>query len=127
MARLFNIEIFNKVINKSTNYYSDVQFNELLGGADSVILQVIVDAVAAADTVTVQHQVSNDGSPTSGLWTNTSAAPTVSPTSVTDVPKASMARTASTDTMGAFGRVQVSCTTTNGVAVRVIACGRTDV
>ena len=127
MARLFNVEIFNKVINKAVTYYSDPQFNELLGRADSVVIQAIVDATPAGETVTVTYQVSNDGSPIAALWTDSSVAPAPAPATSADVPKSAMARSSSTDPMGSFGRVKVTCTTNNGVAVRVIATGRTDV
>ncbi len=127
MARLFNVEVFNKVINKSTTYYSDPQFNELLGRADSITLQVIVDSVPAGETVTAVLQVSNDGAPIDAVWTNTSVSVAPAPSGASDVPKSAIGRTSSTDPLGSFGRVKVTCATNNGNAVRVIACGRTDV
>lgn len=127
MARLFNVEVFNKVINKSTTYYSDPQYNDLLGRADSVTLQVVVDSVSASDTVTGLLQVSNDGAPIDAVWTSTSVSVGVTPGSASDVPKSNIGRTSSTDPLGAFGRVKVTTSSTNGVAVRIIACGRSDV
>lgn len=127
MARLFNVEVFNKVINKSISYYSDPQFNELLGRADSITLQVIVDATGGSDTITATLQVSNDGAPIDALWSTTSVAPAAAPASTTDVPKSAVGRTASTDPLGAFARVKVTCSNFNGTAVRVIACGHTDI
>lgn len=128
MSRSFNLEIFNGIINKAIStsfYYSDPKFNELLGSADVLVLQAIVESAPAGETVTVQYQTSNDGSPNTALWSNVSgftASP--APSGTTDVPKSAIARNAASDAMGAFGRVAVSCATNNGVAVRVIACGR---
>ncbi|MBI5517092.1 MAG: hypothetical protein HY909_25155 [Deltaproteobacteria bacterium] len=128
MAKAFNVEIYNGVINKNVTYYTDPKWNELLGSADVLVFQAIVESTPAAETVTVQYQTSNDGGPLAALWSDVSGfTVTVSPSSATDVPKAAFDRNASSDAMGAQGRGTISCTTNNGVAVRLIACGRIDV
>jgi hypothetical protein len=129
MSRRGNFEIFNKVINKNVTYYSDPQFNDMLGQADTLVLQAIVDGTPGTETVTVQYQTSNDGAPIDALWKDVSGfACSVAPGSATDVPKSDMDRNAAGDAMGALGRVKVTCATnTSGVAVRVIACIRVDV
>jgi hypothetical protein len=90
-------------------------------------LQVICDASPGAESVTATYQVSNDGSPISTLWVDSSVAPNLGAITAANVPQSTVARSASTDPMGAFGRVKVACTTQVGVLVRVVVCGRVDV
>ncbi len=126
MARSFNVEVFNKVINTGVTYYSDPQYDELLGSADVVTIQAIVDAAPGAATITAQFQSSNEGAPNSSVWLNPTNFPAAqpAPSGASDVPKAAMTRNRLDDNMGMRGRVAVSTSAQNGVAVRVIACGR---
>ena len=126
MARSFNIEIFRKVINTGVTYYSDAQFDELLGRADRVVIQAIVDATPGAATVTATFQSSNDGAPNTSVWTSLPNTAAPSPASASDVPKAAMATSTKSNVSGMRGRVAVTTSAQNGVAVRVIACGRTN-
>ena len=67
MARLFNVEVFSKTINGGgsppyARYTSGEQFYALLGSADTIILQVILEATeVAATTVTVEWQTTRAG------------------------------------------------------------------
>lgn len=125
MGRSFNIEVFRKVINTGATYYSDPQYDELLGSADIVVLQAIVDATPGAATVTAQYQTSNDGGPVANVWHDPGNFPaSPAPASSADVPKSAMTRNASTDPLANRGRVAVSTSAQNGVMVRVIVCGR---
>ena len=124
MARGFNIEVFRKVINTGVTYYSDPRYDELLGSADIVVVQAIVDSTPGAATVTASYQASNDGAPNTGIWVSLPNTAAPAPSSVGDVPKAAMARNTNTDALGARGRIAVSTSAQNGVAVRVIVCGR---
>ncbi|MBI5515049.1 MAG: hypothetical protein HY909_14835 [Deltaproteobacteria bacterium] len=126
MARFFNVVVFNKVINTGVTYYSDPQFDDLLGSADVVTLQAIVDGTPGATTVTAQYQTANESSAIAGEWATDANFPAAqpAPTSATDVPKSAMARNNPEAKMGDKGRVAVSCSAQVGVPVRVIACGR---
>ena len=102
----------------------------MLGRGDSVVLQLIVDSASAAGTVTATYQTTNDPSQSvggNGTWSDVSnLSPSVSLTSVSDVPKSAVEVNSSSDAMGAFGRVKVVAgASMTGVSVRVIACLRT--
>lgn len=126
MARSFNIEVLRRVINTGVTYYSDPQYDELLGDADYVALQAIVDATPGAATITAQYQSSNDGAPNTSVWQSSANFPAASPSpaSTSDVPKAAMTSSQLGSNLGVRGRVAVSTSAQNGVSVRVIACGR---
>ncbi|MBI5512593.1 MAG: hypothetical protein HY909_02430 [Deltaproteobacteria bacterium] len=125
MPRSFNEVVFNKVINTGVTYYSDPRFDDILGGADVVTLQAIVDGTPGATTVTAQYQTANESSAIAGEWATDANFPAAqpAPTSAADVPKSDLARNNPDAKMGAKGRVAVSCSAQVGVAVRVIACG----
>jgi hypothetical protein len=126
VARIFNVMVFNKVINTGVTYYSDPEFDDLLGSADVVTLQAIVDGTPGATTVTAQYQTANEGSAIAGEWATDANFPAAqpAPTSATDVPVSALARNAPDAKMSTRGRVAVSCSAQVGVATRVIACGR---
>ncbi len=52
MSRLFNVEVFNQSIGgvstSAPTYVSGTEFNALLGSAEKLKVQIIVDAIAAA-------------------------------------------------------------------------------
>lgn len=126
MARLFNVEIFNSAINSGATYFSSPDFNELLGRADFLVLQVIVDSAPSTATITAQYQSSNDNGSNANFWVNNiNLAPAVSATTA-NCPGVDMKRSTSSDALGAFGRVSVSASAGAGFAVRVIACGHTE-
>ncbi|MBI5517091.1 MAG: hypothetical protein HY909_25150 [Deltaproteobacteria bacterium] len=126
MPRAFNVEVFRGVINTGVTYYSDPAHDKLLGSADVLALQAIVEATPGATTVTAQYQTSNRASPLVAEWSNppnfTAAQP--SPASASDVPKAALTGSSLLDPMGSEGRVAVSCSAQTGVLVRVLVCGR---
>lgn len=126
MARSFNVEIFNGTINSGVYYYSAPEYNELLGRADDLVLQLIVDAAPSSATIDAQYQSSNDGGQHTNLWKDvTSVKPSVSATTG-NCPGVDMKRSTSSDILGAFGRVAISASTGTGFTVRVIACGRVE-
>jgi hypothetical protein len=125
MARTFNIEIFNGTINSNTTYYSAPEYNETLGRADDLILQLIVDSVPSTAVIDAQYQTSNDGGQNANLWKDvTGLKPSISATTA-NCPAIDMKRSSPADALGAFGRVAVSTSSSgSGFTVRVIACGR---
>lgn len=120
MSRLFNVEVFNQTTGKDP-VYSSSDFNELLGSADTMLVQIIVDAVTQANTVvSVYYQTNNTTQ--EQLWTS-GAATTVTVTTIDDAPEQGVMTLPSTNGAGAFGRFQVTATK-SGATVRIVACGR---
>lgn len=126
MARSFNIEIFNGTINSGVTYYSAPEYNEMLGRADDLVLQLIVDAAPSTATIDAQYQSSNDGGQHTNLWKDVSALKPSASATAANCPCVDMKRSGASDILGAFGRVAVSASTGTGFSVRVIACGRVE-
>ena len=122
MARAFNTEIFNATATALIDAYSGANFYELLGRADDLAIQVIVDCVASSPSaVKVYYQMSNDG--------RENTFKDVANVNISTPAAGSMDvfYPLSSATNGAFGRVRVDKTSmSQGTAtLRVIACGRT--
>lgn len=128
MARLFNVEVFNKTISGATEeedrpkYYTAEEFYALLGSADSLWVQAIVDYQGAAttgnNTVTVALEINNSNE--AETW----EAPTgVSPV---DVPFSETSPAKLTWVwLGTAAHVRFVVTSKYpNVAVRIIVCGR---
>ncbi len=126
MARLFNVQVFNNNIGNASNtsYFSDSQYNDLMGQADSIAFEIICDAAPGNETVSVQYWHSNDNV----NWTQVGSSFTLTVTAANGFPQSTIVNTMSLGTFTPGGFVRVQCKATSnasGVAVRVIACGRT--
>ncbi len=133
MPREGNLEVFNTRINSGDGtttpvYYASSDYYDLLGSADTLVVQAIIDSTIAALDVTAQLEMTQDGGrewkPVAGVN------PTPSVSSPTDLPKSAMKRGSVTNgsPIPRQGRVKVwvsNGTNHFGVGVRVIACGRT--
>lgn len=123
MSRLFNVEVFNQSMTgdstSAPTYVSGTEFNALLGSAESVKVQIIVDSAAVVSaTVNVAFEYNN--AVQDNIWTTGTTA-NVTAATVADLPKTGyMTLTAPSD-LGAYGRFRVSAT--ENVTVRIIACG----
>lgn len=124
MARLFNVEVFNKTVSGAASpnqpkYYSGEEFAALLGSADSMCIQTILDTQGGASsgvilTVTLQINNSNE----SETWETTAFSHNVSYSATSPVSQSWVwAGTA------ANVRFMVQSLYSN-VAVRIIVCGR---
>ena len=131
MARLFNVEVFNKTINgavASPPYTTSADFYSLLGSADSLTVQLVVDAVSVDGTeVTATYYVANGTEEEMWNVAQKGADPMkVAVTSDIDLPTKSklLFINPSDDFVnGAFGRFLI-LSTAPGAAVRLIVCGR---
>ena len=80
MARLFNVVVFDETISGANSsapvYYSHPSHHALLGSADVLNVQVIVEAIGAATTtVSVVYQISN--SAVESEWKDSSKSDTI--------------------------------------------------
>lgn len=127
MARLFNVEVFNKTISGAAQdpppYRTGEEFYALLGSADTLWVQTIVDSQGAAttgnNTVTVTLEVNNSNE--AETWQT--------PTGVNAESVAFSATSPAQKSWlwlgtGAHARFLVTSKYPN-VAVRIIVCGRT--
>jgi len=123
MARIFNVEVFNKTISgggSPPEYFTGQEFYGLLGSADKFVAQVIVDAIKAdPTTVTVAYWVNNGTDEAN--WADTMTAVTVTTAGFTDLPIQGLL--VWTDPNGCYGRFVVT-SDTPGATVRIIVCGR---
>lgn len=124
MARLFNVEVFNQMIGASAEYSSQ-DFYALLGSADAIVAQIVVDGVVATSltTVVVTYQVNNTMQ--EQLWVDTPWNESVAASDPDDTPKqeALIVPQGTDEHLGAFGRFKVQADK-GGASVRIIACGR---
>ena len=124
MARLFNVEVFNKTVSVAASpnqpkYYTGEEFSALLGSADTYCVQTILDTQGSAVTgpvLRVTLQINNSNEPET--WETTAffvdvAASATSPVSQSWVWAAT----------GSNVRFLVQSLYSN-VAVRIIVCGR---
>lgn len=125
MARLFNVEVFNKTISGAEEdppqYRTGEEFYALLGSSDTLWTQVIVDSQGAAttgnNTVTVTLEINN--STEAETWETTTFVQSV-PFNTTSPAKKSWAW------VGTAAHVRYLVTSKYpNVAVRIIVCGRT--
>ncbi|MBI5518358.1 MAG: hypothetical protein HY909_31595 [Deltaproteobacteria bacterium] len=117
MARTFIQEVMSQTVT-TTAVYSSGQFYEMLGRPNKLAVQIVVDSVSGAQTVSAELQHSNDGADNtfgtlSGATGNSGSISAAS----------NFWLGAATITPGAFIRVKVS-TSTGTCVVRVIICGR---
>ena len=122
MARLFNVEVFNKTIAGKTGgpdpYYSGQEFYALLGSAEMMRFQVIIEASAVASTtVTVEFQMTNAMEEDTWMPTASGSVTTANPTKQ----ELDTFKVEAPD-MCAYGRLKVT-SSQPGAAVRIIACG----
>ena len=131
MARLFNVEEFNKTINgavASPPYTSSAEFYSLLGSADSLTVELVVDAVMTdGTTITATYYVANGMEEAMwGVAKKGGDPMTVSLEAFTDgPPKAKLLFINQGDDFvnGAYGRFVIE-STAPGAAVRLVVCGR---
>jgi len=97
----------------------------LLGSADAILAQLVLDGVIATSltTVTVTYQVNNTTQ--EQIWVDTPWSQTVTASNADDPPKqeALIAPEGADEHLGAFGRFKV-VSDKGGASVRIIACGR---
>lgn len=125
MSRLFNVEVFNQTIGAAAPVYSSQEFYALLGSADVIVAQLVLDGVSAtsATEVTVTYQVNNTTQ--EQLWVDTPWNESVTASNADDPPKqeALVVPQGTDEHLGAFGRFKVAADK-GGASVRIIACGR---
>lgn len=125
MPRTFNVEVFNKTVSGAASpnqpkYYSGEEFAALLGSADSMCVQTILDTQGSAssgEVVRVTLQINNSNE--SETWETTAFDHVVNYSATSPVSTSWVwAGTA------ANVRFMVQSLYSN-VAVRIIVCGRT--
>ena len=106
MSRLFNVEVFNQTMGQGQTYFSGEEFYAMLGSADSMSAQVLVDAVAAYPTdVVVTFQTTNTLQ--QWTWSSTAATTTVTVSTAANTPAQDTIDVPFTGTViGAYGRFQ---------------------
>ena len=130
MARLFNVEVFHRTISGASSsppvYHSGEAHNALLGSADVLAAQILVEASPTFPAVvTVTYELSN--STQEETWViNTGITQTVTAATAADMPAQAYLRVGSSDSaLTAYGRFAVTSDVA-GVTVRIIVCGRTN-
>jgi hypothetical protein len=123
MSRLFNVEVFNQSIagvsSSAPTYVTGAEFNALLGSAEKLKVQVIVDSMAAANTaVTVTFEYNN--AVQDNTWA-TGSATTVAVVAIADLPKSGFMTLSAPTDLAAYGRFRVSANL--NATVRIIVCG----
>lgn len=123
MSRLFNVEVFNQSIggvsSGAPSYFSGTEFNALLGSAEKLKAQIIVDSMAAANTaVSVTFEYNN--AVQDNTWATGSTA-TVAVVAIADLPKSGFLTLSAPTDLAAFGRFRVSANL--NATVRIIVCG----
>ena len=121
MGRIYNTQVFNAIIGKNSNYYSDAQYNDLMGQADSMIVQCFCDsAPGTTDVVSVTVQTSNDNL----NWETLGSVLQLNVNTANPFPQHAIGNFATNP--GGFVRLQITVSTNStGDVVRVIVCGRT--
>lgn len=128
MPRLFNLEVFNRVISGDNGsppkYYSSAEHASVLGSADMMNVQIIIDSPPQTSVdVTVKYEINNDNS--EDTWTPTSISKTVSLGGPTVAPASEFMTISSLADLGCYGRFMITSNQPN-TTVRVIACGRSN-
>lgn len=127
MPRLFNVQVFDESISGDVNpptYYSMPEHHALLGSADTLLAQVIVEGLTNSTvTVSVTYQISNTGNESE--WSDSSKSTTVAPAGFTAaaLPKIGWIAIDTTADLGAFGRFKVTADKNSITKVRIIVCG----
>lgn len=128
MPRLFNLEVFNRVINGDNGtppkYYSAMEHAAVLGSADMMNVQIIIESTPGATaTVTVVYQINNDGS--EETWSDSNVGTSVLLPGPTLAPVVQYMTISSLSDLGCYGRFRVTCDS-SATSVRIIACGRSN-
>jgi hypothetical protein len=125
MARLFNVEVFNQTIGSGRDYFTADEFYSMLGSADTMLVQILVDsAIDAATVVTIGYESSNVSQP--WAWIPGSETASITVTSLGSLPTKELLQLPHPDDgLGAFGRFKVT-TTNTGASVRIVVCGRSN-
>jgi len=123
MSRLFNVEVFNQSIggvsSGAPSYFSGTEFNALLGSAEKLKAQIIVDSMAAANTaVSVTFEYNN--AVQDNTWATGSTA-SVAVVAIADLPKSGFMTLSAPTDLAAYGRFRVSANL--NATVRIIVCG----
>lgn len=127
MARLFNVEIFNKTISgagaNAPFYYSSDDHAALLGSADVLTFQVILSSAKNVSTQVIVTYQWNNTLEQENWMTTGAGATTTSGATFADMPALNYFTVKDAIGLGAYGRIRVS-SDKEEVTVRVIACGR---
>jgi len=131
MARLFNIEVFNQSISGDGGspgvYYTSPEQMAVLGSADALIVQIIVESVGALSTqVTVAYESSNTGSQIANEWGSVATATTSAAANWSDLPLVKPLTITTVGQIGAFGRFKVTSNNNAPAQVRIVVCGRSN-
>ena len=123
MSRLFNVEVFNPTIGgvstSAPTYVSGTEFNALLGSAEKLKVQIIVDAIAAAST-TVSVTFEYNNAMQDNTWATGSTA-TVAVAAIADLPESGFMTLSAPADLAAYGRFRVGAN--QNATVRIIVCG----
>jgi hypothetical protein len=122
MPRLFTAQVFNMTLNYTNYVFSDPAYNDQLGQADGLVLEVICDSAPANATIYVETWTSNDNV----NWLQLGSAGTLAVVYTNAFPQSAVfyATGLTSNLPGAFVRLQVKTTSGAGDAIRVIASGR---
>ena len=129
MSRLFNVEVFNRTISGGATkdafgkaYHSGEDSYGLLGSADGVKVQVIVDAVAEGDTQ-VKVEIETTNAPQEETWVAIGGKGSLTLIDdAKDAPVMDFSKYILPEDVGAYVRFRVSADR-GGATVRVIAAG----
>ncbi len=128
MPRLFNIEVFNEMVTGDASapvYFSTREHQAMLGSADVLNAQIIVEAIGdAATIVSVAYQISNTGN--EAEWVSSSKNTTVTPGGFTGVPATGWLQVDTNADIAAFGRFKVTSNKNAPAKVRIIVLGRSN-
>jgi hypothetical protein len=132
MARLFNVVVFDDTISGDGGaapaiYYSRREHQALVGSADSLQVQILVDAIGTNPTsVTVTYEISNTGGDLEREWKTTAKSKTLTASGFTSakLPEMDFLMIDPTSDLGAFGRFKITSSENAPCKVRVIVCGR---
>ena len=115
--------MFNQTIAADKDYYTGEEFYSMLGSADNLVVQVILDAATnASTTVTVKYEANNTSQ--EQMWVITPASDVVAITALTQLPAQTTFEAPGEVALPmAYGRFSVR-SNQQGSAVRIVVCGR---
>lgn len=130
--RLFNQCVFDSYVSGTAATYSDPQFDQMLGAAEKLVLQVIADQVSATTTPTVSVRIEHSADRRSWASKNSGGSAEVNAAVLT------VGATASQSAVGAdagltpglgFSRLNISMSAGSGTPaarLRIFATGRAE-
>jgi len=129
MARLFNVVLFDETISGGTTtppiYYSNQNHQALLGSADVLTVQLIVEAIGTATTtVSVVYQISNTANDSEWKDSSKSETMAVAGFSPADLPASKFFAVDANIDLAAFGRFKITSDKNPPCKVKIVACGR---